>query len=68
LIANWRIDAEAPYSPPIHWANLHWQKQGQSLHLALDTTMTWNLCCVVVVSAVSHGKAMADSKSQQVIG
>lgn len=24
------------------WAIKHWQKPGQALHLALDTTMMWN--------------------------
>jgi len=28
------------------------------LHLALDTTMLWNRCCVVVVSVVAHGRAI----------
>jgi hypothetical protein len=32
--------------------------QGQSLHLALDTTMLWNRCCVVVLSVVAHGRAI----------
>jgi hypothetical protein len=35
---------EALYRPLILWAIQHWQKPGQILHLALDTTMLWNLC------------------------
>jgi hypothetical protein len=26
----------------IVWAIQHWQNQGHTLHLALDTTMLWN--------------------------
>jgi hypothetical protein len=28
------------------------------LHLALDTTVLWNRCCVVVLSVVCHGRAI----------
>jgi len=36
----------------------HWQKPGQHLYLALDTTMLWHRCCVVVLSVVAHGRAI----------
>ena len=57
-LCNARIDVEALYRPLILWALQHWQKPGQSLHLALDTTMLWNRCCVVVLSVVAHGRAI----------
>lgn len=37
--SNERIDVETLYGPLILWAIQHWQKPGQSLHLAIDTTM-----------------------------
>ena len=57
-LSNSRIDVEALYGPLILWAIQHWQKPGQALHLALDTTMLWNRCCVVVLSVVAHGRAV----------
>jgi hypothetical protein len=57
-LSNERIAVEALYGPLILWAIQHWQKPGQSLHLALDTTMLWNRCCVVVLSVVAHGRAI----------
>ena len=57
-LANPRIDVEALYGPLILWAIQYWQKPGQALHLALDTTMLWNRCCVVVLSIVCHGRAI----------
>ena len=48
---------EALYGLLILWAIQHWQKPGQHLHLALDTTVLWNRCCVVVLSVVAHGSA-----------
>jgi hypothetical protein len=57
-LANSRIDVEALYGPLIVWAIQHWQNPGRILHLALDTTMLWNRCCVVVVSVVAHGRAI----------
>jgi hypothetical protein len=57
-LCNARIDVEALYRPLILWALQHWQKPGQSLHLALDTTMLWDRCCVVVLSVVAHGRAI----------
>ena len=57
-LANSRIDVEALYGPLILWAVQHWQKPGQALHLALDTTMLWNRFCVVVISVVAHGRAI----------
>jgi hypothetical protein len=57
-LSNTRIDVEALYGPPVLWALQHWQKPGQTLHLALDTTMLWNRCCVVVLSVVCHGRAI----------
>ena len=56
--ANRRIDAEGLYSPLVLWAMQQWQKPGQSLHLALDTTVLWNRFCVVVLSVVYHGRAI----------
>ena len=55
---NSRIDPERLYSPLILWTLQHWQKPGQHLYLALDTTMLWNRCCVVVLSVVAHGRAI----------
>jgi hypothetical protein len=57
-LANSRIHAPSLYGPLILWAIQHWQKQGQTLHLALDTTMLWNRFCVVVLSVVAHGRAI----------
>jgi hypothetical protein len=57
-LSNSRIDPERLYSPLILWAIQGWQKPGQALHLALDTTMLWNRICVVVVSVVCHGRAV----------
>lgn len=57
-LANTRIDVEALYGPLIRWAIQYWQKPGHSLHLALDTTVLWNRCCVVVLSVVCHGRAI----------
>ena len=57
-LSNRRIDADALYGPLILWAIQHWQNPGHTLHLALDTTMLWNRCCVVVVSVVAHGRAI----------
>jgi hypothetical protein len=57
-LSNRRIDVEAIDGPLIVWAIQHWQNQGHSLHLALDTTMLWNRFCVVVVSVVAHGRAI----------
>jgi hypothetical protein len=57
-LSNERIAVEALYGPLILWAIQHWQKPGQSLHLALDTKMLWNRCCVVVLSVVAHGRAI----------
>ncbi len=45
-------------APLVLWAIQHWQKSGQALHLALDTTMLWNRCCVVVLSVICHGRAV----------
>jgi hypothetical protein len=57
-LSNSRIDPERLYSPLILWAIQGWQKPGQALHLALDTTMLWNRFCVVVLSVVAHGRAI----------
>ena len=57
-LANSRIDVQALYGPLILWAIQHWQNPGHTLHLALDTTVLWNRCCVVVVSVVAHGRAI----------
>jgi len=57
-LSNSRIDPESLYGPLILWAIQGWQKPGQALHLALDTTMLWNRICVVVVSVVCHGRAI----------
>jgi hypothetical protein len=57
-LSNSRIDPQSLYSPLILWAIQGWQKPGQALHLALDTSMLWNRYCVVVVSVVCHGRAI----------
>ena len=57
-LRNERIDVVALYGPLVLWALQHWQKPGQALHLALDTTVLWNRCCVVVLSVVGHGRAI----------
>lgn len=57
-LSNGRLNAEALYGPLIVWALQHWQTPGQALPLALDTTMLWNRCCVVVLSVVAHGRAI----------
>lgn len=57
-LANSRIDVEALYGPLVLWAIQQWQKPGQALHLALDTTVLWNRFCVVVLSVVCHGRAI----------
>jgi hypothetical protein len=59
--SNARIDGEALYGPLILWALQYWQKPGQHMYLALDTTMLWNRCCVVVLSVVAHGRAHPDA-------
>jgi hypothetical protein len=56
--SNARIDGEALYGPLIFWTLQNWQKPGQALHLALDTTMLLNRCCVVVLSVICHGRAI----------
>ena len=58
FFANRRIDVEALYGPLILWAIQHWQKPGQSLHLALDTTVLDNRFCVVMLSVICHGRAV----------
>ena len=58
LFANRRIDGEALYGPLVLWAIQHWQKPGQSLHLALDTTVLDNRFCVVMLSVLCHGRAV----------
>jgi hypothetical protein len=57
-LSNGRIDVQGLYGPLVLWAIQHWQKPGQALHLALDTTMLWNRFCVVVLSVVCHGRAI----------
>lgn len=57
-LANSRIDVEALYGPLVLWAIQPWQKPGHTLHLALDTTVLWSRCCVVVLSVVCHGRAI----------
>jgi hypothetical protein len=57
-LANARIDPESLYGPLILWAIQGWQKPGQAMHLALDTSMLWNRYCMVVVSVVCHGRAI----------
>jgi hypothetical protein len=49
---------EALYGPLILWAIQHWQRPGQSLHLALDTTVLNNRFCVVMLSVICHGRAV----------
>jgi Transposase DDE domain len=57
-LSNGRIDAAALYGPLVLWAIQHWQKPGQALHLAIDTTVLWNRFCVVTLSLVCHGRAI----------
>lgn len=57
-LSNGRIEVSSLYSPLVLWAIQHWQKPGQSLHLALDTTMLRNRFCVVVLSVDCHGRAI----------
>ena len=57
-LTNERIDAAMLYGPLVLWAIQHWQKPGQALHLALDTTVLWNRYCVVMLSVVVHGRAI----------
>jgi hypothetical protein len=57
-LSNGRIDVEALYGPLVLWAIQHWQKPSQALHLALDTTVLWTRSCVVMLSLVSHGRAI----------
>jgi hypothetical protein len=57
-LANGRIGPDGLYGHLVLWAIQQWQKPGQILHLALDTTMLWNLFCVVVLSVVCHGRAI----------
>ncbi len=57
-LSNGRIDAAALFGPLVLWAIQHWQKPGQALHLALDTTVLWNRFCVVMLSVVCHGRAI----------
>ncbi len=58
-LANSHFDVETLYSPLGLWAIQHWQNQGHTLHLALDTTMLWNRFCVVVLSVVAYGRSIA---------
>lgn len=57
-LSNCRIEIGPLYGGLILWALQHWQKPGERLLLALDTTMLWNRYCVVVVSVVVHGRAI----------
>jgi hypothetical protein len=57
-LSNPRIDVDALYGPLVLWGIRQWQKPGQALHLALDTTVQWNRFCVVVLSVVCHGRAI----------
>jgi hypothetical protein len=57
-LTNGRIDVQSRYGPLVLWAIQHWQKPDHSLHLALDTTVLWKRCCVVVLSVVCHGRAI----------
>ena len=57
-LANERINGPALYGPLVLWAIQQWQKPGQTLHLALDTTVLWNRFCVVMISVVCQGRAI----------
>ena len=57
-LSNARVDVEPLFGSLIQWALQHWRESGKALHLALDTTMLWNRYCVVVVSIVTHGRAI----------
>jgi hypothetical protein len=58
-LSNGRIDVSSLYGPQVLWAIQQWQKPGQALHLALDTTALWNQVCRVVLSVVCHGRAIS---------
>jgi uncharacterized protein YejL (UPF0352 family) len=65
-LGNGRIDVQTVYGPLVLWAIQQWQKPGQTLHLALDTTMLWNRFCVVVFSVVcGDPAALADAGASQ---
>ena len=57
-LSNSRVEVEPLYELSILWALQHWQNPGQTLHLALDTTMLWNRYCAVVLSVVAHDRAI----------
>jgi hypothetical protein len=63
LAASWLgnscIDIEALDAPQVPWANQHWQKPGQALYLALDTTMLWSRFGTVALSVVVHSRAIS---------
>jgi hypothetical protein len=66
---NYRqIDPAGLYGPLVLWAMQQWQKLGQTLHLALDTTVLWNRLCVVVISVVCHGRAISLQVIKQQVG
>ena len=53
FFANRRIDVEALYGPLILWATQHWHQTGQSLHLALDTTVLDNRFCGTAITLLA---------------
>jgi len=59
LLGNARIDIEQLYGLLVLCALQNLQKPGRCLHQALETRMLWNLFCVVVLSAVFHGRAVS---------
>jgi hypothetical protein len=62
-LGNGRINPESLYGPLVLWAIQQWQKPGQTLHLALDTTVLWNRFCVVVLSVVCRCSATRNQGS-----
>ena len=61
-ICSWGV--EALYGPLILWAIQHWQRPGQSLPLALDTTVLDNRFCVVVIALLEQAGVVCSLQGQ----
>jgi len=57
-LGNGRIYFESLYGPLVLWAMQLWQMPGHALHLAPDTTLLWNLFCVIVLSVFCNCRAI----------
>ncbi len=55
---------EALYGPLILWAIQHWQRPGQSLPLALDTTVLDSRFCVVVIALLEQAGVVCSLQGQ----